>query len=517
MATLTVGTGQQYSTIKAAVAASKDGDVVQVQAGTYTNEFIEVNTKITLQGVGGMVKLEGTEWTTNDKGLLVTNTDVTVDHFEFTGATGSGNNAAGIRYQGGNLVVTNSYFHDNQNGILANSDPSGTITITNSEFSHNGYGDGYTHNIYVNDVAKLTIADSYFHDAVYGHEIKSRATATEIVNNRIFDNGGDASYSIDLPNGGQAVISGNIIQQGANSANPNIVAYGAEGNLHSSSSLAMTGNVIINDMPGRGAVLMNASGSPTTFDGNSVYGVNQLISGTGVSESNTTYLSSAPGLDQSSPIDGVSSGGGSAPVAGPVQHDGTAGNDVLAADANVANRLRGFEGDDQITGNANAFSDINGNQGQDTITGHSSVGDWLLGGQGDDLISAVQSSGNNIINGNIGVDNITGGTGADILRGGQGDDQIRGSGGDDWISGDMGNNTVTGGAGADTFHATTNGGVSTVTDFNGAAGDRVHLDADVQYHLSQQGADLHVVLDSGQGGELVLQNTNTADGWILQG
>ncbi|MDB5446641.1 MAG: putative calcium-binding protein, partial [Phenylobacterium sp.] len=42
MATLTVGQGQQYATISAAVAASHDGDLLQVQAGTYTNDFAEI-------------------------------------------------------------------------------------------------------------------------------------------------------------------------------------------------------------------------------------------------------------------------------------------------------------------------------------------------------------------------------------------------------------------------------------------------------------------------------------------
>ena len=491
MATLTVGTGQQYSTIKAAVAASSDGDVIQVQAGTYTNEFIEINTKITLQGVGGMVKLEGTEWSTNDKGLLVTNTDVTIDHFEFTGASSSSANGAGIRYQGGNLVVTNSYFHDNQNGILAASDPNGTITVQNSEFAHNGSGDGYTHNIYVNDVAKLSISDSFFHDAVEGHEIKSRAEVTEIVNNRIYDNDGSASYSIDVPNGGQTLISGNIIQQGPNSANPNIVAYGAEGSLHGNSSLTMTGNVIVNDMPGRGAMLLNPNGVPATFQGNQVYGVNQLISGEGVSESGTTYLQSAPGLDQSSPFHG---GGVSAPIA-PVEHNGTAGADVLTSDEGVANRLRGFEGDDQITGNATSFNDINGNQGNDTIVGHSSAGDWLLGGQGDDLILA--RAGDAILNGNLGRDSVTGGDGADVVRGGQGDDVLNGGAGNDHLYGDLGNDLLTGGPGADVFHFAPGGGVDRILDFTPGE-DRIQLDRVGGFTLTQAGADAVIAAGADQ-------------------
>jgi len=518
MATLTVGQGQQYSTIKAAVAASRDGDVIQVQAGTYTNEFIDINTKITLQGVGGMVKLQGTEDVSNGKGLLVTNTDVTIDHFEFTGATGGSNNAAGIRYQQGNLVVTNSYFHDNQNGILANPWSSGTITIKNSEFDHNGYGDGFTHNLYVNAVAKLTIQDSYFHDAVEGHEIKSRALETEITNTRIYDNDGTASYSVDLPNGGKAVLANNIIQQGENSSNPNIVTFGAEGSLHSGSELTMTGNTIINDMAGRGAMVMSFNGAPVTMDDTKVYGVNQLTSGS-VSASNTTTLSSHPALDSSHPWES----GGSSPTPAPQPQpepapvQGAGGDDVLSAAAGADSYIRGGDGADTITGNADHFNNINGNQGADSIVGHSSVGDWLLGGQGDDQISAVQSSGDNIINGNLGVDTITGGTGADILRGGQGDDQIRGSGGDDWISGDLGNNVVTGGAGADTFHALA-GGVSRVTDFNAGQGDRIDLDDGVTYRLEQQGADLHVVLTGGQGGELVLANVSQSSfqtSWIV--
>src|ERR1700710_71572 len=146
MTILTVGAGQQFSTIANAITASHDGDVVQVQAGTYTNDFAEITHKITIEGVGGMAKLVATQQIGNGKAILVTDTDVTLDHIEFSGATVKDGNGAGIRYQGGNLTITNSYFHDNQNGILAAADPNGTITITNSEFGHNGSGSGNTHN-----------------------------------------------------------------------------------------------------------------------------------------------------------------------------------------------------------------------------------------------------------------------------------------------------------------------------------------------------------------------------------
>ncbi|HEY0206490.1 MAG TPA: right-handed parallel beta-helix repeat-containing protein, partial [Acetobacteraceae bacterium] len=113
MAILTVGAGMQFSTIGNAVRASSDGDTVQVQAGTYVNDFATVNTKITIQGVGGMAHLVATVAPPDGKAILTTNTDVTLDHLEFSGAAVPDQNGAGVRYQGGNLTVTNSYFHDN--------------------------------------------------------------------------------------------------------------------------------------------------------------------------------------------------------------------------------------------------------------------------------------------------------------------------------------------------------------------------------------------------------------------
>ena len=57
---LAVGQGRRFATVAAAVAASRDGDVVAVDAGTYTNDFSTINTRITLQGVGGMVRMVAT-------------------------------------------------------------------------------------------------------------------------------------------------------------------------------------------------------------------------------------------------------------------------------------------------------------------------------------------------------------------------------------------------------------------------------------------------------------------------
>jgi hypothetical protein len=162
--------------------------------------------------------------------------------FDVSGAVVPDRNGAAVRYEGGSLTLNNDYFHNNQDGLLGAVDPNGSITVNNSEFAFNGTGDGFTHNLYVGDIASLTITASYFHDAAEGHEIKSRAEDTIITDSRIFDNVGTASYSIDLPNGGNATIQDNIIEQGPNTHNPNIIAYGEEGSLHVGTAVLIAGN-----------------------------------------------------------------------------------------------------------------------------------------------------------------------------------------------------------------------------------------------------------------------------------
>lgn len=401
MATLTVGQGQQFATISAAVAASHDGDVVQVQAGTYVNDFAEIRTKITLEGVGGMVNMVATQPLPNDKGILVTDTDVTIDHFSFSGAAGPSGNDAGVRYQGGNLVLTNDYFHDNQDGLLANPSTTGTITISHSEFASNGTGDGYTHNLYVGDIAKLSISDSYFHDAVVGHEIKSRAEVTEITNTRIFDNGSNSSYSVDLPNGGQATLTGNTIEQGANGGNPTIIAYGEEGSLHANGGLTMSNNTVINDKSS-GTLLWDAGGQPATVSGTQVWNLSdsQMVSGSGATVSNTTHLSSEPTLDTSHPWSTSSSPSPTpspTPTPTPTPVPTPAPTPAPAPTPTAGVTLNGTSHADQLTGGAGDDT-LNGNGGNDVLTG-TGGNDTLTGGGGNDTYVFTPGGGHDTVHG----------------------------------------------------------------------------------------------------------------------
>jgi Ca2+-binding RTX toxin-like protein len=222
---------------------------------------------------------------------------------------------------------------------------------------------------------------------------------------------------------------------------------------------------------------------------------------------------SAPSAPAAEPVGQPTSGSGVlvAPDAGGTLQGGDTA-DTLTGGANGANHLYGGGGDDQIVG-GNYADVINGNIGNDTVQG--GAGDDVVSG-GKDQDAVYGNAGNDTVNGNIGNDTVGGGPGDDVVRGGQGDDVINGGDGNDHIWGDRGNNIVTGGAGADTFHAYSGSGVTTVTDFNFAEGDRVHIDDGAQYTLTQGGAN--VVIDFAGGGEMVLQNTQLSSlpqGWIV--
>ena len=312
MATLTVGAGKTYATLSAAIGASAAGDTILIDAGTYTDDFAYIGHDLTIQGVGGLAKLQAVSAPPNGKAILTTNANVTIDHLEFTGARVADNNGAGIRYEGGSLAITRSWFHHNQNGILAASAPGGTISIDHSEFDHNGNSDGYTHNTYVNDIARLTIANSYFHAPQGGHEIKSRARETIVTNNRIQD-GPDsvANYSIDLPNGGAATITGNVIEKGAQAQNRTFVHLGGElFPSYGNTSLTLTGNVFINNATGgpptvlRNDSSVGGANAPATIGGNTFWNISadQVALGSATVGSNTFGTGAPPALDLSSPI-----------------------------------------------------------------------------------------------------------------------------------------------------------------------------------------------------------------------
>lgn len=302
MTSITVGPGKQHNTIGAAVAVAHAGDTILVDAGTYPDENVTINTNISLMGVGGFAKMISTRSLANDKAYLVINTDCLVDHFEFFGAKGPSGNDAGIRYQAGKLTCTSCYLHDNQNGILGAASDTGQIMFDKCEFANNGIGDGFTHNIYVGAIELFVMHNCYVHDVNGGNEVKSRATITHILGSRIYDNQGVAGYSVDISNGGEVSITGCVIQQSPSTAgNSNIISFAPEGAKYPNNSLSITDNIIINDMPGHGALVLDPTHVGMTVTNNHIWRVDVLNMPSGAA--GTVILGTHPTLDTSHPWD----------------------------------------------------------------------------------------------------------------------------------------------------------------------------------------------------------------------
>ncbi|QWZ10023.1 right-handed parallel beta-helix repeat-containing protein [Nocardioides panacis] len=219
-----------------------------IDAGTYVGDVATwTQDDLSLRGVGGRARLQAGGTSAQGKAIWVIAGDrTTIDRLEFSGATVPDGNGAGIRQEGAGLTVTRSWFHDNENGILAGANAGSDVVIRRSRLFRNGAGDGSTHNLYIGAVRSLTVTGSYLWGADVGHELKSRAARNTIFGNRISDRDATASYSVDLPNGGSSLVAGNVIIQGPHSENSTLVSYGAEGFTHDSRGLWVINNTFVN-------------------------------------------------------------------------------------------------------------------------------------------------------------------------------------------------------------------------------------------------------------------------------
>ena len=280
-----VGPSRVLQRISQAVPLAVDSSVVEIDAGDYVADVaVWDHARLTLRGVGGRVRLVAAGASAEGKAIWVIRRGViTVENIEFVGASVLDRNGAGIRLEGGHLVVRGCRFLDSENGILTGNDPATRLEVENSEFGHLGAGDGFSHGIYVGAIGSFRLSGSYVHHSKVGHLVKSRARYNRIEYNRLTDEpGGSASYELEFPNGGVAEVVGNIVQQVADTRNAVIVSYGTEGYTWPRNALSLVHNTVINDegqgarflrvMPGADAVLLrnNLWVGPGRVDGSSV-------------------------------------------------------------------------------------------------------------------------------------------------------------------------------------------------------------------------------------------------------
>jgi hypothetical protein len=246
-----VGPGQSLAQ---ALQRAADGDEVQLPAGDYRGQVgVILQKRLTLRGVGGRPVLHAEGQSAEGKAILVVRDgDVHIENIEFRGARVADRNGAGIRFERGRLRVLRCAFFDNENGILTANFGDAELEVADSEFGNAPAATPLPHLIYVGRIARFTLSGSRVRGGNEGHLVKSRALENFVRYNELVDGpGGRASYELEFPNGGLAVVVGNTIGQSGSTTNPVILSFASEGadDRARQQVLLMSHNTLVNDGP----------------------------------------------------------------------------------------------------------------------------------------------------------------------------------------------------------------------------------------------------------------------------
>ncbi len=290
--TYEVGPTKTYTVPSQVAGLVNNGDTVAIDGGTYIGDVAAwYADDLVLMGVGGRAHLRANGNNAQGKAIwVIAGNNTQVINIEFSECTVPDQNGAGIRQEGTHLTIRNCYFHNNENGILTTNDANSNIVVEHSEFAYNGNGLGTAHNIYINKVRSFTLRYCYMHHAAIGHNVKSRAYQNLILYNRIMDeNTGNSSMLVDLSNGGESAVIGNLFHQGANAENKRSLTYGVEGLSNPSKELYVINNTFVNDRFNGEFVVVQA-GATAVLTNNVFAGAGTVLIGTASQTTNVNIL-----------------------------------------------------------------------------------------------------------------------------------------------------------------------------------------------------------------------------------
>ena len=286
-----VGRDRALKVPSEAARKARDGDIIEIDAGIYPNDYVTWRQNdLTIRGVGGMAHLKSNGLIPNRKAIWITRGNNTViENIQFSGAAVQHTNGAGIRHEGGDLTLRNTFFHDNEFSILTGTLPNAAIEITGSRFWNQKRPTRHSHGIYIGAVRRLTLVGNHFTGTDQGHQVKSRALENHILYNRIEDvPGGNSSRLIDLSNCGLSLVIGNEMHQGATTRNNNAIGYGpegCEGRSEEQMRLYVAHNTFVNEAQA-GSFVRNFAGGEVFVANNLVLGTGQILVGEGSVDGN---------------------------------------------------------------------------------------------------------------------------------------------------------------------------------------------------------------------------------------
>lgn len=245
---LTVGAGARFESLQAAVDQSRDGDRIDIWPGTYRGAGVLVHGRIHLRGLGTGATFESTGHPPADRGVLVVQGHVTIENLHLRGARRVHGNGAGIRFLDGRLEVRSCSFADNEMGLLGSDRPNAELRLLDCAFGSAPRHAGRLHHLlYASTMARLEVQGCRFEGGWRGHLLKSRARQNVIRYNLLRDGAeGGASYELELAEGGDNTVVGNIIVQGPGTQNRTIVAVGYDARPRGGHRLVFTHNTVVN-------------------------------------------------------------------------------------------------------------------------------------------------------------------------------------------------------------------------------------------------------------------------------
>ncbi len=246
--TYPVGPTRTWKSPCALVAAVtlQPGDVVEVDPGTYTDacQLKASGTEaapITLRGVPGPrpvfdatgLDLSGAGSVPRSIFQFTGGSHWRVQHLELKNAANASANGAAFRVTAGSLdvVIDDVSVHDCQDGFM--SDGVATLTVRSSDVFHNGAGDGFSHNFYVQGQS-IVLIGNHIHDSNGGQNVKVRSHDALIAYNLI-ENAGN--YEIDLIQAppatdaayANATLIGNLVIRPASADNNSqVIVWGSD-------------------------------------------------------------------------------------------------------------------------------------------------------------------------------------------------------------------------------------------------------------------------------------------------
>lgn len=245
-ANICVGLNQSVKTISEAIALAQAGQTIELADSVYNESFGVNIDDITIRSApNNRAKIDcssGVYW--RKACILAIANNLKLENIIVTGARGAETNEACFRNEPYmNVSLKNVECYGSNNGILGSG---GSWTVEESLFYNNGYGDGYSHNMYFSHSAspctKVIIRRTKSYNSNNGHALKSRCHQTIIEDSELRDN--STANAIDFSDGGDALILRSLITQ-PDGSNGVIIRHGSE-SCKNLGSLSIQDSEIIN-------------------------------------------------------------------------------------------------------------------------------------------------------------------------------------------------------------------------------------------------------------------------------